>query len=375
MPAWVNLLRCLGFLWAAFACFPLSVRSEDPMDVLPAHPRDERISSPETFFGHKIGLRHLRHHEVVSYWKYLAENSERVALIDYGQTHGHRPLVMAVITSPANQAKLDSIRLGRRRLTSGKFAGDIAKQSLVMYMGYSVHGDEASGMNAAPLVAYHLASSVSDEMEQWLEQGIYLIDPALNPDGSDRFANWANENRGRFASASGIDREHTQPWPGGRRNYYWFDLNRDWLPLVHPESRGRLRLFHQWKPNVVLDFHEMSGSSSFFFQPGIPERNNPLTPAENLELTRAFAQEHALSMDLAGESFYTEERFDDFYMEKEVPTQTCMEPSGYCLSREVPEDCACVRIGPIATFVIQLPIRFVLVFPVCGRPTSSERLC
>lgn len=295
---------------------PLSVRSEEPLDVLPNHPREDRIASPQSFFGYAIGSRHLRHHEVVAYWKYLAENSSRVALIEYGQTHGRRPLVMVAITSPANQANLDSIRRGRRRLTSGKFAGDVAEQPLVMYLGYSVHGDEASGINAAPLIAYHLASSQSDEIEQWLEQGIYLVDPALNPDGIDRFANWANENRGRFASPLPLDREHVQPWPGGRTNYYWFDLNRDWLPLVHPESQGRLRLFHQWKPNVVLDFHEMSGSSSFFFQPGIPARNNPLTPAENLELTRAFAREHALSMDQAGESFYTEERFDDFYMGK-----------------------------------------------------------
>ena len=103
---------------------------------------------------------------------------------------------------------------------------------------------------------------------------------------------------------------------GGRTNYYWFDLNRDWLPLAHPESQGRLKLFHQWKPNVVLDFHEMGGTSTFFFQPGIPARTNPLTPATNRELTKRMAIEHAKAMDSANELYFTEEQYDDFYMGK-----------------------------------------------------------
>ena len=60
----------------------------------------------------------------------------------------------------------------------------------------------------------------------------------------------------------------------------------------------------------------MSGSSSYFFQPGIPERNNPFSPPRNFELTRLFAQSHAAAMDQAAELFYTEERYDDFYAGK-----------------------------------------------------------
>lgn len=294
----------------------ISTLASDPLADLPADPRIEAVQSPEAFFGFAIGSRHLRHDQVVAYFRHLAEASDRVTLIPYGHTHGARPLLAAAITSPDKAARLDQLRPPRRRLTSGRLDAVPADAPLVMYMGYSIHGDEASAVNAAPLIAYHLASSQSDEVTRWLAESVFLVDPALNPDGVDRFANWANESRGRFASNQAVAREHNQPWPGGRTNYYWFDLNRDWLPLTHPESQGRLRLFHQWKPNVVLDFHEMGGTSTYFFQPGVPARTNPLSPLRNRELTLQFAHEHAASMDAAGELFFTEEQFDDFYVGK-----------------------------------------------------------
>lgn len=306
----------LILLAAPLALVPGDAAAAEPVALLPEHPRLEEVQSPEQFFGFPIGSRHLRHDQIVAYFHHLADASPRVQLIPYGHTQGRRPLLVAAISSPNQIERLDEVQQSRRQLTSGKLKQVPEDTPVVMYMGYNIHGDEASAANAAPVVAYHLASSESEDVVAWLEQTVYLVDPVMNPDGLDRFANWVNDNRGRLASDSAIDREHNQPWPGGRTNYYWFDLNRDWLPLVHPESRGRLRLFHQWKPNVNLDFHEMGGNSSYFFQPGVPARNNPLSPAENLRLTRAFAAEHTVDMDQANELFFTEERFDDFYVGK-----------------------------------------------------------
>jgi len=311
--------------WLVICCFLVCygglltqppAMAASPLSVLPDDPRVAGLDSPDDFFGFPVGSRHLRHDQIVSYLKYLADHSDRVSLIHYGTTHGGRPLMVAAITSAQNHEQLDAIRGAHRRLSSGRTRTVPRDAHLVMYLGYNVHGDEASAANAAPIVAYHLASSQSEELVGWLRDSVFLLDPVLNPDGLDRFTNWVNENRGRYANDATDDREHNQPWPGGRTNYYWFDLNRDWLPLVHPESRGRVRLFHQWKPNVVLDYHEMSGNASYFFQPGVPARNNPLSPAENLRLTRAFAAEHAAAMDAAGELFFTEELFDDFYIGK-----------------------------------------------------------
>lgn len=303
----VLMLRVLG---------DASLAAEDPTLVLPADSRDKRLQSPEQFFGFPIGSRHLRHDQLVAYFRYLAQQSPRAELLRYGQTHGKRPLVTLMVSDPQHLERRDEIAQQRPRLTSGRLDSVPDDALLVMYMGYCVHGNEASAANAAPLVAYHLVSSTSKETLRWLKAGIYMIDPALNPDGVDRFANWVNDTRGRFANPSTDDREHREPWPGGRGNYYWFDLNRDWLPLVHPESRGRVKLFHQWKPNVVLDYHEMGGTSTYFFQPGVPERTNPLTPSENARLTAAFARQHAQAMDAVGETFFTQETFDDFYVGK-----------------------------------------------------------
>lgn len=304
------IICCLLTDLAAFS------QSLDPESVLPRHKRRASITAPSEFFGFPVGSRHLRHDQIVSYMKQLASQSERVTFVPYATSHGGRQLFVLVITSPDNQKRISQIKEAHREIASGKVAAPRQGDRSVMYLGYGVHGDEASAMNASPLLAYHLASSQSDTVVKALSQSVFLVDPSLNPDGGSRFAHWANENRGQLASHDPADREHQQDWPGGRTNYYWFDLNRDWLPVTHPESRGRIQLFHEWKPNVVLDFHEMGSSSSYFFQPGIPSRTNPLTPARNVELTELFAGNHAEKLDAAGELFFTEERFDDFYIGK-----------------------------------------------------------
>ena len=134
---------------------------------------------------------------------------------------------------------------------------------------------------------------------------VIIFNPMLNPDGIDRFANWSNNHRGANPSADPNDREHREHTPNGRTNYYGFDLNRDWLPHQHPESRGRLALFHEWKPNVQLDFHEQGSNSSYFFMPGKPERTNPLTPPINQQLTAKIGEYHAKALDEAGVLYFS----------------------------------------------------------------------
>ena len=143
-----------------------------------------------------------------------------------------------------------------------------------------------------------------------------LVDPCVNPDGGARFAHWANMHKGKHLTAAPAHRDHGEAWPGGRTNHYWFDLNRDWLLLTHPESRGRIDMFQSWLPTVLTDYHEMGSGSTYFFQPGIPSRRNPLTPVRNHELTAAIATYHAEALDGIGSQYFTEERFDDFYYGK-----------------------------------------------------------
>src|SRR5690606_34595474 len=136
-------------------------------------------------------------------------------------------------------------------------------------------------------------------------------DPSLNPDGFDRFAHWTNSNVGKNPNPDPNTREHREDWPTGRTNYYWFDLNRDWMMLTQPESRGRLEVYREWMPNFVLDFHEMETDRTYFFQPGVPERNHPLTPQSVYDLTDRISHYYARAFDAEGRLYYTRESFDD----------------------------------------------------------------
>ena len=184
---------------------------------------------------------------------------------------------------------------------------------LKVWNGFSVHGDEASGANASVLYAYHLAAGHSESINKILEDSVIIIDPTINPDGYDRFVNDVNSMRGIIDTIDENDASHQQAKPDGRTNHYWFDLNRDWLLLSQVESRARIKQFHKWQPHVLDDHHEMGSENTFFFQPGVPERTNPLIPEKNIELTNELGKFHAQTLMEKGASFYTKESFDDFY--------------------------------------------------------------
>ena len=131
-----------------------------------------------------------------------------------------------------------------------------------------------------------------------------------------RFSTWVNSHKSNTLVSDPNAREFNEAWPGGRFNHYWFDLNRDWLPAQHHESRNRLVVFHQWKPNILTDHHEMGTNASFFFQPGVPSRVNSNTPKRNQELTGEIATYHARYLDKIGSFYYTKEGYDDFYYGK-----------------------------------------------------------
>jgi len=272
------------------------------------------VPTPASVLGFEVGEWHASHDQVVNYFHKLAESSDRVTLLEYGRTYEKRPLIMLVLTSPSNHDKLEEIKAKRNSLRHEPASADVEGTPLVMYMGHSVHGNEPSGIQASLITAYHFAAA--EEVAADLENMVLLIDPALNPDGVNRFASWVNTHKGYHSTGDRNNRELNEAWPGGRTNHYWFDLNRDWLPVQHPESRGRITQIQEWKPNIVLDFHEMGTDNTYFFQPGIPSRNHPLTPKKNFELTEKIAQYHAKYLDEIGSLYYSQESFDDFYYGK-----------------------------------------------------------
>ncbi|WP_371187869.1 M14 family zinc carboxypeptidase [Thalassotalea maritima] len=269
------------------------------------------IPTPEQVLGFEVGERHIRHDQLIDYFEQLDQASELVEVRQMGYSQEHRKQIIATISSQQNLARLDEI-LSNRQSSTKQADNDPA----VVWLGYSIHGNEISGANASLLVAYQLAAAINNNIDKLLDNLVIVIEPSMNPDGMDRFTTWVNTNRNQSVNTDHNHREHHLQWPSGRTNHYMFDLNRDWLPLTQQESRNRLRVYHHYKPNVLGDFHEMGRHASYFFQPGVPSRNNPLTPSENFDLTKLIAGYHAKALDAENRLYYSEESFDDFFYGK-----------------------------------------------------------
>ncbi len=308
------------FLRLFFCSLGLPVLAQDLSYYLPTGVSyDPAIPKPAAVIHHEVGEWHVTHDRLVSYMQAIAQSApKRIQLVNMGMSYEARPQVLLVITSPRNHARLEQIRQQHVQLTdpSRSAALDIRQMPAVLWIGHSIHGNEPSGANASMLTAYHLAAAQGPAVEAMLDSLVILLDPAFNPDGIQRFSTWANQHKSKNLVSDPNTREYNEVWPGGRFNHYWFDLNRDWLPAQHVESQNRLRLFHQWKPNVLTDHHEQGSDASFFFQPGVPSRANPLTPQINQDLTAKLATYHAAALDQIGSLYFTKENYDDFYYGK-----------------------------------------------------------
>lgn len=279
-------------------------------------PFDRKVMSPASFLGHDIGDRHTRHDEILRYLRYLAEVSDKAKFMEYGRTHEGRLLSLLCVSSKANLNDLNEIQKKHTVAAFGdKFSENAYDIPLIINMGYSVHGNEPSTSEAALLTAYVLVASESPLIKNILQHNVIFIDPVLNPDGRERHSQWANQYRSKNLVADKYDSEHNESWPRGRGNHYWFDLNRDWLLGIQPESRAKLSWYHQWYPNVLGDFHEMGTNSTFFFEPMKTNGSkNPIMPKENYgELTDLFASYFVKYLDSIGSLYFTKEVFDGTY--------------------------------------------------------------
>jgi len=277
------------------------------------------IPKPKEVIYHNVGEYHITHDRLVNYMQALAKAaSDRIKLEHMGFSYEGRPQVLLLITSPKNHQNLEQIRQQHVQLTDPSKSASLNTDNMpiVLYIGHSIHGNEPSGANASLLSAYYLAAAQGRQIDDLLNNAVILFDPSFNPDGLQRFSTWVNQHRSKNLVTDPNSREFGEVWPGGRFNHYWFDLNRDWLPAQHVESQNRLKWFHLWKPNILTDHHEQGSNATFFFQPGVPSRVNPLTPARNQELTDKIGKFHAQFLDRIGSLYFTKENYDDFYYGK-----------------------------------------------------------
>lgn len=277
--------------------------------------QSQSLLSPAQFLGYQSGERYTPHHRIVDYFRHAAEmgSPKQIRLENYGQSHEGRPLIAAIISAPQNMAKLDLIMTNQQRL-AGYLRDKSADTDLpaVVWLSYNVHGNEPSSSEVSMELVYHMLSKSDTALQNWLSQVVVIVDPCLNPDGRDRYVNWFNQTRGRVADPLPFSREHAEPWPGGRTNHYYFDLNRDWAWQTQPETRSRIRFYQTWMPVVHVDFHEQYPANPYYFAPAAEPMHEAISPWQR-NFQHAIGKNHARYFDQNGWLYFTREVFDLFY--------------------------------------------------------------
>ena len=306
---------------AGFALFALSsnaqqVERADPF-FADGVSYDPSIPRPETVIGHPLGHRIARNDLLVAYMRTIANLSPRITVEDIALTHEGRPILGLTITSPENHARIDEIKAAHVALSDPESAQEVSEDMpVITWLNYGVHGAEVSSTDSSMAVAYHLAAAQGPEIEETLKNSVIILIAVFNPDGNSRMSAWNHMNGGYVSVSDPEHRLHNTFWPGGRTNHYWFDLNRQWLIIQHPEPRGWVAKFHEWRPNITVDYHEMGSASTYYFHPGAPERTFPYIPERSMELLDLVADRPRSWLDSEQRLYFHEEGFDNYYIGK-----------------------------------------------------------
>lgn len=272
------------------------------------------LKSPDDFFPHKRGEQFTPHYQLNDYFEYLAANAPTTMRLEkYGKTNEERPLQIAVFSSPENIARLEQIRLNNLRmtgLTQGK--AETSTPVAIVWLSMSVHGNEPSGSECSPILAYRMAAQTDPQMREWLKNTVVIIDPSLNPDGYDRYTHWYRMAGNLLKNANPDSREHREPWPGGRPNHYYYDLNRDWAWATQVETRQRLAIYQRWMPHIHADLHEQYVNNPYYFAPAAEPMHDYITPWQR-DFQTKIGENHARYFDQNGWLYFTKETFDLFY--------------------------------------------------------------
>lgn len=300
-----------------FSLFRLSFAKD--FDFYPGASYNGGIPTLKQIVGHDWGERITSHAEMERYLEALSQATPRIKLVPYGHTWEGRSLYYLVVTSESNMARLEAIKSGMQKLADPRKITEAEAQKLieslpsVVWLAYAVHGNEISSTDAAMLTAYHLVAAQNDTLaDVVLNNSVVIIDPLQNPDGRDRFVNYFRQTRGRWPDADQQAAEHNEDWPGGRTNHYLFDMNRDWFVQTQLETRGRVKAYLEWHPQVFVDLHEMGSNSTYYFAPPATPLN-PEMPAAQLDWLKRMGRNNAKWFDRMRFDYFTREVFDSFY--------------------------------------------------------------
>ena len=303
----------------AMAVLMLAARGLSAQQPWGTGPYDPAVPTPRSVLGYEVGDRFTPHHMLSRYLERVAAASRRIRVDTVAVTFEGREVFLIALSSEANIARLDQIRAAAARLADprGASAGDLQSVSTrmppVVWLGYTVHGGEASGVEAAIALIYQLAAGRDAETQLLLDSLIVLIDPVQNPDGHERHVQDVTRMRGAGdVPVSPSAMIHSGNWPGPRTSHYYFDLNRDWFTLSHPETRGRIASFLRWWPMVAVDLHEQGFNATYYFAPPMGPVNANV-PQNTRRWWDIYAQGNIAAFDQHGWSFFRREAYDEFY--------------------------------------------------------------
>ncbi|MEY3050388.1 MAG: hypothetical protein RLY31_173 [Bacteroidota bacterium] len=284
------------------------------LSLLPvALPAQTGLLSPDEFLPYPLGSQFSEHSQLVAYFRHAADHSDRVVLQEFGRTNQQRPQLLAVVSSPENLGRLEEIRRNHLRNTGLEpGTADNRNPIAVVWLGFSVHGNEAAGSESSMAVLHRLASSRDSATSEWLRRTVVLMEPSVNPDGYSRYTAWYRQASPLHPDPDPSAREHIEPWPGGRVNHYLFDLNRDWAWATQQETRNRLAVYNQWLPHVVADLHEQYYHAPYYFAPAAQPYHTYLSPWQ-AEFQHTIGRNHAKYFDEQGWLYFTREVFDLLY--------------------------------------------------------------
>ncbi|MCU1258710.1 MAG: peptidase carboxypeptidase [Bryobacterales bacterium] len=298
--------------------FCLSAQTK--FEFWPGTTYDPAVPTARKVLGYHPGERISPHANIVRYMEALAAaEPRRMKIYDYGKTWEGRRLIYGVIGSEANIRRLDEIKDGIARLsdprktTDAAARGPISSLPVIVWLAYGVHGNEISSSDAALMTAYHLLAARNDKLVAGiLAKELVIIDPLQNPDGRDRFIHSFEMGEGLEPDSNPLAAEHTEPWPGGRTNHYFFDMNRDWVAMTQPETKGRIAAMLEWRPQVVIDLHEMGTDSTYYFAPPADPFNPNMTKWQR-DFQTDMGKGNARWFDQYGFAYFTRDTYDAFY--------------------------------------------------------------
>lgn len=305
-------------VWSAITMKPTAVEGLNYDGQMLSGPYRANITKPEDILGFRVGKMTATPAQIIEAVSKWDEESDLMMVSEYARSHENRPLVVAAISSAANLAKMAEIKANIAKLADPRGVSKAETDAIinelpaVAWMAYSIHGNESSGADSALAAIYHLIASEDPAITQLLDDMVIFIDPTMNPDGRARFTKILQESRQVAPNVDDQSLLHRGVWPYGRTNHYLFDLNRDFVFGVHPETQGRVKLLNEWYPQLMIDGHEMGAQDTYLFGPPREPINKNIAKSVK-DWSMIFSEDQGEAFDAENWPYYTGEWFENLF--------------------------------------------------------------